>query len=49
VTFEAGEYLCTFWVTRGASREEEYADKNLRPIFKSGRTIAYGIVIIEMK
>ena len=28
----------TFWVTRGARREEEYADKNLRPTFKFRRT-----------
>jgi hypothetical protein len=28
----------TFWVTRGAEREEEYANKNLRPTFKSGKT-----------
>jgi hypothetical protein len=28
-----------FWVIREARREEEYADKNLRPTFKSGRTI----------
>jgi hypothetical protein len=33
-----GEDLNTFWVTRGSRREEEYADKNLRPTFKSGRT-----------
>ena len=38
VTFEVGEDTNTFWVTRGAGREEEYADKNLRPTFKSGRT-----------
>ncbi|KAF4631079.1 hypothetical protein G7Y89_g7059 [Cudoniella acicularis] len=38
VTFELGEDLQTFWVTRGPGREEEYADKNLRPTFKSGRT-----------
>lgn len=38
VTFEVGEDLQTFWVTRGPGREEEYADKNLRPTFKSGRT-----------
>jgi hypothetical protein len=38
VTFEVGEDLQTFWVTRAAGREEEYADKNLRPTFKSGRT-----------
>jgi transposase len=38
VTFEIGEDLNTFWVTRGPGREEEYADKNLRPTFKSGRT-----------
>jgi hypothetical protein len=39
VTFEVGEDTNTFWVTRGAGREEEYTDKNLRPTFKSGRTI----------
>jgi hypothetical protein len=38
VTFEVGEDLETFWVTRGPGREEEYASKNLRPTFKSGRT-----------
>lgn len=38
VTFEVGEDTRTFWVTRGAGREEEYANKNLRPTFKSGRT-----------
>jgi len=38
VTFKVGEDLQTFWVTRAPSREEEYADKNLRPTFKSGRT-----------
>jgi transposase len=38
VTFEIGEDLRGFFVTRGAGREEEYADKNLRPTFKSGRT-----------
>ena len=38
VTFEVGEDTNTFWVTRGAGREEEYTDKNLRPTFKSGRT-----------
>jgi transposase len=38
VTFEVGEDLRTFFVTRGAGREEEYATKNLRPTFKSGRT-----------
>jgi transposase len=38
VTFEVGEDMTTFYVTRGAGREEEYADKNLRPTFKSGRT-----------
>ena len=39
VTFKVGEDLCTFWVIRGLRREEEYVDKNLRPTFKSGRTI----------
>jgi hypothetical protein len=29
VTFEVGEDLETFWVTRGPGREEEYALKNL--------------------
>jgi transposase len=38
VTFEIGEELQTFYITRGVGREEEYADKNLRPTFKSGRT-----------
>src|ERR1700722_11229057 len=38
VTFKVGEDLQTFWVTRAPGREEEYADKNLRPTFKSGRT-----------
>jgi hypothetical protein len=38
VTFEIGEDLRGFWVTRGAGKEEKYTDKNLRPIFKSGRT-----------
>jgi hypothetical protein len=38
VTFEIGEDLRGFWVTREARREEEYTDKNLQPIFKSGRT-----------
>jgi hypothetical protein len=36
--FKVGEDLRTFFVTRGAGREEEYATKNLRPTFKSGRT-----------
>jgi transposase len=38
VTFEVGEDLETFWVTRGPGREEEYAAQNLRPTFKSRRT-----------
>jgi len=38
VTFEVGENLETFYVTRGPGVEEAYADKNLRPTFKSGRT-----------
>jgi transposase len=38
VTFKVGEDLNTFWVTRGSGREEEYADKNLQPTFKSRRT-----------
>lgn len=38
VTFEIGDDLTTFWVTRGVGREEEYAEKNLRPSFQSGRT-----------
>ncbi len=38
VTFKTGEDLRTFFVTRAAGREEEYATKNLRPTFKSGRT-----------
>lgn len=37
VTFEIGEDQTTFFVTRGPGRDEEYADKNLRPSFKSGR------------
>jgi transposase len=37
VTFEVGEDLRTFYVTRAAGREDEYATKNLRPTFKSGR------------
>jgi hypothetical protein len=39
VTFEVREDLNTFWVIRALGREEEYADKNLQPTFKSGRTI----------
>lgn len=39
VTLEIGEDQTTFNVTRGAGRNEEYADKNLRPTFKSGREI----------
>jgi len=38
VIFKVGEDLRTFFVTRGPGREEEYATKNLRPTFKSGRT-----------
>jgi hypothetical protein len=38
VTFKVGEDLRTFFVIRGAGREEEYATKNLQPTFKSGRT-----------
>jgi hypothetical protein len=38
VTFEIGEDLRGFWVTRGEGREEEYAEKNPRPTFKSRRT-----------
>jgi hypothetical protein len=37
VTFYIGEDLRTFWVTREPGREDEYATKNLRPTFKSGR------------
>jgi hypothetical protein len=37
VTFEVGEDLRMFYVTREAGREDEYATKNLRPMFKSGR------------
>ncbi|KAF8850519.1 hypothetical protein BDZ45DRAFT_552872, partial [Acephala macrosclerotiorum] len=37
VTFEIGADGTTFYVTRGAGRDQEYADKNLRPSFKSGR------------
>ena len=39
VTFIVGENLQTFQVTQGPGREEEYASKNLRPTFKSRRTI----------
>ena len=38
MTFEVGEDIRGFFITRGPGREEEYAEKNLRPIFKSGRT-----------
>jgi hypothetical protein len=38
VTFEVGEDIRRFNVTRGPGRDEEYADKNLRPTFKSERT-----------
>ena len=38
VTFEIREDLKTFFVTKGARREEEYTTKNLRPTFRSGRT-----------
>jgi hypothetical protein len=38
VTFEVREDLRGFFVTRGPGREEEYAEKNLRLIFKSERT-----------
>ena len=38
MTFEVGEDLRGFWVTRGAGREEKYAEKNLRPTFKNRRT-----------
>ena len=38
VTFEIGEDIRGFFMTRGPRREEEYAEKNLRPTFKSGRT-----------
>jgi hypothetical protein len=38
VTFKVREDLRGFFMTRGPGREEEYADKNLRPTFKSGRT-----------
>ena len=37
VTLEIGEDQTTFFVSRGPGRDEEYADKNLRPSFKSGR------------
>ena len=37
VTFEIGEDLINFWVTRGPGRDEEYIEKNLKPSFKSGR------------
>jgi len=38
VTFEVGEDLRDFFMTRGPGREEEYAEKNLKLTFKSGRT-----------
>jgi hypothetical protein len=37
VTFKVGEDLRTFYVTRAISKEDEYATKNLRLTFKSGR------------
>jgi len=37
VTFEIGEDLINFWVTRGLGRDEEYIEKNLKLSFKSGR------------
>jgi len=37
VTFWIGEDGITFYVTRGSRRDEEYAEKNLRPSFKSRR------------
>src|SRR5438046_4021005 len=37
-TFVIGEDGTTIYVTRGPGRDEEYADKNLKPTFKSGRT-----------
>ena len=37
VTFEIGEDLINFWITRGPGRDEEYTEKNLKPSFKSGR------------
>jgi hypothetical protein len=38
VIFEIREDRTVFFVTRGPGRAEEYATKNLRPSFKSGRT-----------
>jgi hypothetical protein len=37
VTLEIREDLINFWVTRGLGRDKEYAEKNLKPSFKSGR------------
>jgi hypothetical protein len=42
VTFEVGKDGSTFYVTRGAGRDEEYMDKNLRPSFKS-RRVSVGV------
>jgi len=38
VTFEVGEDLRGFFITRRPGREEEYAENNLKPTFKSGMT-----------
>ncbi len=38
MTFEIREDVRGFYATRGIRREEEYAENNLRPTFKSGRT-----------
>ena len=37
MTFKVGEDLRTFYVTREASKEDEYVTKNLQLTFKSGR------------
>ncbi len=37
VTFHIGEDGSTFYIIRGAGRDEEYKEQNLRPSFKSGR------------
>jgi hypothetical protein len=38
VHFQVGEDFTGLYVTRGPGREEEFAEKNLRPTFKSERT-----------
>jgi len=37
VTFHIEEDLRIFWITRELRRKDEYATKNLRLTFKSGR------------